>query len=406
MEEKTREALQQENEALRERLREAEEVLDAIRQGEVDALVVSDAQGERIYTLQSSDRAYRIFIDTMSEGAVTLLSDGTILYGNNRIEEILRAPLTKVVGSSIFDFIFPVDRKGLEALLGRVRGGSARGEMRLLAGDGTAFPVRLSISALELEDASVFCIVVSDLSEEKRVEEELSRHRDHLERLVEERTAELRESEDRLRKSLGEKEVLLKEVHHRVKNNMQVISSLVALQANAMQEEAMRAALQDVTHRVRSMAMVHEKLYQSADLARVQFDEYARSLLNYLWRAHGCEASGIRLALDLEPVSLSVDAAVPCGLILNELATNALKHAFGGRADGVVTLSLRGAAEGQVSLCVRDNGVGLPAGLDWMQANTLGLRLVQMLTAQLDAAVEASSLGGTEFTITFERPKT
>ena len=120
--------------------------------------------------------------------------------------------------------------------------------------------------------------------------------------------------------------------------------------------------LQDVTHRVRSMALVHEKLYQSADLARVEFAEYARSLLNYLWRAHGTAASGIRLALDLEPVPLSVNAAVPCGLILNELASNALKHAFRGRAGGEVAVSLRGGAEGRVCLRVRDNGVGLAGG--------------------------------------------
>ena len=143
---------------------------------------------------------------------------------------------------------------------------------------------------------------------------------------------ERKKAEAALRQSLGEKEVLLKEIHHRVKNNMQVISSLVALQAERLPDAAMRAVLQDVTHRVRSMALVHEKLYQSADMARVEFAEYAKSLLNYLWRAHGTAASGVRLALDLEPVPLSVNAAVPCGLILNELVSNALKHAFRGRA--------------------------------------------------------------------------
>ena len=131
--------------------------------------------------------------------------------------------------------------------------------------------------------------------------------------------------------SLAEKEVLLKEIHHRVKNNMQVISSLVALQAERSPDAAMRAVLKDVTHRVRSMALVHEKLYQSADMAQIEFAEYARSLLGYLWRAYGTTASGVRLTLDLQPVPLSVNAAVPCGLILNELVGNALKHAFRGR---------------------------------------------------------------------------
>jgi two-component sensor histidine kinase len=178
------------------------------------------------------------------------------------------------------------------------------------------------------------------------------------------------------------------------------------LQAEEVQDEAMRAVMLDVTHRVRSMAMVHEKLYQSADLAQVEFADYAQSLLNYLWRAHGSAAPGVRLTLDLAPVSLPVNAAVPCGLILNELVSNALKHAFGGRDGGEVAVSLRGGAQGRVRLCVRDDGRGLPAGFDWSQAQSLGLRLVQMLAGQLRAAVEASSNGGTEFTVTFEGHKT
>jgi two-component sensor histidine kinase len=211
----------------------------------------------------------------------------------------------------------------------------------------------------------------------------------------------LRASEERLRASLGEKEVLLQEIHHRVKNNMQVISSLVALQAEELQDDAVRAVLLDVTHRVRSMAMVHEKLYQSADLARIELAEYIRSLLDYLWRAHKTAASDVRLTVDLEPVLLSVNAAVPCGLILNELVGNALKHAFRRSADGEVTVELHGGAPDRICLQVRDNGRGLPAGSDWRQSQSLGLRLVQMLAGQLHAAVEVTSREGTAFTITF-----
>jgi two-component sensor histidine kinase len=211
----------------------------------------------------------------------------------------------------------------------------------------------------------------------------------------------LKRTEEALQASLAEKEVLLKEIHHRVKNNMQVISSLLDLQADQLKDDAMRAVLQDVTHRVRSMALVHEKLYQSADLARIEFAEYAQSLLGYLWRAHGTAASGVRLTLDLEPVPLSVNAAVPCGLILNELASNALKHAFRGRDGGEVTVSLRAGADGPVCLRVRDNGPGLPPGLDWRQADSLGLRLVQMLAGQLHATVEVGSGEGVEFAVTF-----
>jgi PAS domain S-box-containing protein len=211
----------------------------------------------------------------------------------------------------------------------------------------------------------------------------------------------LHASEAHLRASLEEKEVLLKEIHHRVKNNMQVISSLVALQAEESPDDALRAVLREVTHRVRSMAMVHEKLYQSGDLARVDFADYTQELLNYLWRAHGDMAAGIRLTLDLAPVMLAVNAAVPCGLILNELVSNALKHAFNPHTGGKVSVSLRLAADGRVRLIVGDDGAGLPPDFVWQKARTLGLRLVQMLAGQLHASVDVGSDGGTEFTITF-----
>ncbi len=175
--------------------------------------------------------------------------------------------------------------------------------------------------------------------------------------------SERKRAEEQIKASLTEKEVMLKEIHHRVKNNLQVISSLVSLQADGSRDETVREVLQDVTYRVRSMALVHEKLYQSADLAHIDFAEYARSLLGYLWRAHGPTAAAIRLTLDLEPVLLPVDTAVPCGLILNELAVNALKHAFRGSAEGSERIAAQ--RSGAVTLSVADNGVGLPAGLDW-----------------------------------------
>jgi PAS domain S-box-containing protein len=215
----------------------------------------------------------------------------------------------------------------------------------------------------------------------------------------------LKQAEDQIKASLAEKEVMLREIHHRVKNNLQVISSLVGLQADGTEDETVRAVLRDVTFRVRSMALVHEKLYQTGDLARIDFAEYARSLLSYLWRAHGSAAAPIRLTFDLEPLSLPVDIAVPCGLILNELAGNALKHAFRGRNQGEVAVSLHRTPEGHSLLCLRDNGVGLPPQLDWRQAPSLGLRLVQMLAGQLNATVEVSGGEGTKFEITFVPPE-
>ncbi len=230
-----------------------------------------------------------------------------------------------------------------------------------------------------------FATVFQDITERKRAEKAKS------------------ENEARIRASLVEKEVLLKEVHHRVKNNMQVISSLVDLQAGEVADPAVRAIFQDVVFRVRSMAMVHEKLYQSDDLARIDFADYARSLLSYLWRAIGPSETGIRLDQALAPVRLPINQAVPCGLILNELFANALKHAFDGRREGRVSVSLEEDEKGRIHLTVADDGAGLPTDVDWRSASSLGLRLVQMLARQLHAEVAVDSGPGTRFTIAFQK---
>jgi two-component sensor histidine kinase len=197
---------------------------------------------------------------------------------------------------------------------------------------------------------------------------------------------------------------MLKEIHHRVKNNLQVISSLVDIQAAALDDSRLRGLFQNVRDRVRSMALVHEKLYQSESLARVEFADYARSLLTYLVRAHDRPETTVGLSLDLQPVSLSVEKAVPCGLILNELVTNALKHAFRGRPKGELAAVLRAHPDGWVRLCVNDNGVGLPAGMDWRKSSSLGLRLIHLLARQLSADVELAVPpgGGTEFSVSFQ----
>ena len=218
-------------------------------------------------------------------------------------------------------------------------------------------------------------------------------------------TKALRESEERIRASLTEKEILLKEIHHRVKNNMQVISSLVDLQADEVKDETMRGVFKDVKFRVRSMAMVHEKLYQSNDFARVEFADYVRSLLSYLWRAQSSAIPGVELKMHLAPVLLPVNEAVPCGLILNELFTNALKHAFVDRTCGKLNVSLRRNGQGNVVLSVTDDGIGLPPEMDIKKVRSLGLRLVQMLARQLHASVEAKNDNGATFTISFEVPE-
>jgi PAS domain S-box-containing protein len=213
---------------------------------------------------------------------------------------------------------------------------------------------------------------------------------------------EHRMAEEKVVASLHEKEILLKEIHHRVKNNMQVISSLLNLQSARITDSRALSAFRESQHRVKSMALLHEKLYQSEDLARINFAEYLGNLLDYLFSAFGHGAAKIERHVEVRDVRLNLDTAIPCGLIVNELASNALKYAFHGRTQGEMFLLMNRGQAGEFHLWFRDNGTGLPAGFDWRATNSLGLQLVNMLTHQLDGTIDCRQEAGTEFHITFK----
>jgi two-component sensor histidine kinase len=215
---------------------------------------------------------------------------------------------------------------------------------------------------------------------------------------------ERKQAEEQIRASLKEKEVLLKEIHHRVKNNLQVISSLLYLQSKNVRDKETFGILQESHSRVRSMVLVHERLYQSPDLARVDFAEYVRSLANHLFRSYGINTNVIQLKINSDDVLLGVDTAIPCGLILNELVSNALKHAFPDGKEGEVRIELR-ADEGQLTLVVSDNGVGFPQDLDFRDTGSLGLQLVNTLVEQIEGTIELDRNDGTAFMITFTEPR-
>lgn len=201
---------------------------------------------------------------------------------------------------------------------------------------------------------------------------------------------------------LNEKEVLLKEIHHRVKNNLQIISSLLNLQANRVTDTQTLQTLGDSQARVRSMALIHEKLYQSQSLAKIDFGEYVKSLATDLFRLYRHNAMGIQLDVQADNVDLDLDHAISCGLILNELMTNALKYAFPEDRNGTILVELRASPGHILSLRVADDGVGIPANSDIRNAKSLGLQLVNGLVEQLDGKMELEHTQGTEFRVSFE----
>ncbi len=214
-------------------------------------------------------------------------------------------------------------------------------------------------------------------------------------------TPSIEEDRDRLARSLAEKDILLKEVHHRVKNNLQVIASLLHMQAGNSQNPELAAALRDSQNRVESMALIHEQLYESGDLREVDVAHNAAMLISHLFHSFGIDPARVTGRVQMEPLLLSVGQAIPTGLILNELISNALKHAFPDGRQGSVVIEGR-MDHGEVHVSVRDDGVGLPDQLDVDRTEgSLGLRIVSILVRQLKGSLAVVRTNGSVFRIRF-----
>jgi len=194
-------------------------------------------------------------------------------------------------------------------------------------------------------------------------------------------------------------------VHHRVKNNLQVIASLLNLQSRYVQDAQALEMFKESRNRVESMALIHERLYRSHDATRIDFADYVHTLVAHLFAAYSPGATAIALQLKVDNITLGIDTAIPCGLIIHELVANALKHAFPGGRPGEIRLDLWASDDARFTLCVSDNGIGLPQDVDFRHAASLGLQLVNTLTEQLEGAIELQRNGGTTFTITFTELK-
>ena len=256
-----------------------------------------------------------------------------------------------------------------------------------------------------------------DITESKRAEEELRKHHDHLEYVVEKRTekltltnerlqqeiAERQRTEEQITAALDEKEVLLQELHHRVKNNLQIISSLLDLQASHIEDETALGVLRNSSQRVHSMGLIHERLYQSTDLVQIHFADYIRTLSVDLVSSYSMGAGTVSLEFQLEETTLGMDAAISCGLIVNELVTNAIQHAFPLGEKGTIGVGLQTNREDRIVLTVWDDGRGIPPEVDFFRATSLGLTLVKSLVRQLDGKIEIDRNGGTRFEVIFDR---
>ncbi|MBF0459223.1 MAG: response regulator [Nitrospirae bacterium] len=206
--------------------------------------------------------------------------------------------------------------------------------------------------------------------------------------------------------SLNEKEVLLREIHHRVKNNMQVISSLLRLQARYVKDDQLSAMFKDSEHRIRSMALIHEKLYNSKDLGRIDFGDYVKNLCSGLFSSYGVNKKDIRFNVDTAEISMGIDTAIPCGLVINELVSNSLKYAFKKGQKGEISIKLREMEGNEYELTVGDTGIGLDEAIDFRTTESLGLQLVASIAeSQLHGKITLDRTKGTVFRIKFAELK-
>lgn len=241
--------------------------------------------------------------------------------------------------------------------------------------DGREFSVRVSLSEVEFEGLTLLNLVLRDVTTRASTEE-------------------------RLRAALREKELLLEEVHHRVKNNLQVITSLLGLQARSIKDPATRSKFEESRYRIQAMAILHEILDESSSLAEINFADYLRRLVKHLIKSYGA-GGRVRTQSDLDPMICHRDVALPCGLIVNEVLSNAFKYAFPGGKSGEVRVELRRDTSGTIQLLIADNGIGLPREWNWDTSQSLGLRLVRTLARQIEADVQVTSGDGTVFSIAF-----
>ncbi len=335
---------------------------------------------------KQSEKLMRDLLESAPDAMVIVDGKGVIRLVNSQTEKLFGFPRQELFDQPIEKLMpqryraqHPSYRGGYHSNP-RVRPMGADLDLFAMRQDGSEFPVEISLSPLKTAEGTLIVSTIRDVSNRKHAEQVML-------------------------ESLKEKETLLKEIHHRVKNNLAVISSLFSLQAANLDDEGMKTILRQSQDRVRSMAMVHESLY-SRDLAAVDFAEYVTNLSTQLIGSYSLSADQVRLFTELEPVLLPIDTAVPCGLILNELVTNALKHGLPQGRKGELHLALRRAAGQTLVLEVRDNGQGLPPDFDLNSGTSLGKRLIRSLIRQLGGEVQfLQASPGTRVVLTLLLPE-
>ncbi|MEG3872934.1 PAS domain S-box protein [Microcoleus sp. Z1_B5] len=334
-------------------------------------------------TIRESEERFRQLAENIQDSVWLMSAEFTdLLYLSPAYEQIWGRSREELYADPLkmMEWVHPEDKILLEEAMGRVlQGESTNTEYRIFLPDGTIRWVCDRAFPIYDESGKIYRIagICEDISDRKL-------------------------TDARIQAALREKEVLLKEIHHRVKNNMQVISSLLQLQAQYIEDEATLTLFEESQTRIHSMALIHEQLYQSEHLDRIALSPYVENLVANLYQSFGCGNTSIKFNLKVDPIYLNIETAIPCGLIINELVSNSLKYAFISSLAGEISINFHEINNSQFHLTIQDNGRGFSANFDLENTETLGLRLVKMLAYQLEASIAIDSQRGTCYSLIFQ----
>jgi PAS domain S-box-containing protein len=323
--------------------------------------------------LTKSEKDYRDLVNHSLVGIYKTDKNGELLFANNSLANIFGYNSVEDIKGIMITSLYK-NLNDRNIILKKLKEEGKLEEYEVEMVTRTGEPVNVLISAKR--DGETILGMIMDITENKR-------------------------SQDLIKKSLREKEMLLKEIHHRVKNNLMVISSLLSLQSRYIKDEVSKSIFKESQNRARSMALIHELLYRSSDLKRINFGDYIKTLTNELFRMYVTDPDRIELNINVEDVMLDINTAIPLGLIVNELVSNSMKHAFPNDMKGKIDIEFK-LEYGIYSMIVSDNGVGFPKDYDLEVSDSLGLRIVNSLTEQIDGQIELERKNGTRYIIKFK----